>query len=960
MADKRISQLIERVDIANNDVLPIVASGATTTNKVTISTIQNWMQDNLDVGVTSVGITLGSSGTDVNVTGSPITTSGNITINIPTASATNRGLLSSADWSTFNAKQPAGNYVTLDTTQTITAHKTFTASGGQPSITINHSSGAGHALDITKAGNGEGIRVNKTSGSGNAMSVVGTLEATTLVRTGGTSSQFLKADGSVDSSTYVTTDTSQAITATKQFTQGLSLGSAGGTNQLTVVKNIGTIHEGSAGSNIFGFNNSNNIYFGKGLDNGGVITWSNSAVRSYALPDASGTIALTSDLGNYVTIGTTQTITGSKTISNATTTYMDLNSTNANGASLNFQRNGVNMGHIGNSGVLGVGVLDDLEVRAGSTRALHLKTDGGQITLASTGAVTLSNLAGTGTRMVVADSNGVLSSLSNPVTGTLATGQVAFGTAANTVGGDNGLFWDNTNKRLGIGSIIPISRIHISGNSAENTQYSAERVASAIGSSTQLLSLTAIGQIPTLTSSSANIRIIGDATWSSTSSPSRVQFETTSVGSTTVTERWRITSAGILQSNGAQTIQTSTGNLTLATAAGNGNILLIPNGTGNVGVGNNSPDAKLVVSDSANLLQMRIGSLTAGISPLIRIQGRNTANTINRYADIKLDADLGIFTLMAPATSGPSVNALNIFTGGNVGINTTTDSGFRLDVNGTARVSGAATFSSSVTATNHFSTGGSTFATSSGQVGIGTSSFAGDEVLMVSMNGTTNTQAINVKDRNAAASSSTYMVFRKSDDTFQGNIRRAGTDNALYVGGNEYISFGTGGNTERMRITSDAYLRMAAGSGGIQFNGDTSAANALDDYEEGTWTPAFIGTGGGSATYNSRRGWYTKIGRQVTIVWEVSFQKGTIISTLGMSGLPFVVLADSAAFYPQGTVLLDNLLVATNNITFQVSNGSTQGDFIGGNGGTTNHTGLLASSLGNGTMMCRGAATYFV
>ena len=43
--------------------------------------------------------------------------------------------------------------------------------------------------------------------------------------------------------------------------------------------------------------------------------------------------------------------------------------------------------------------------------------------------------------------------------------------------------------------------------------------------------------------------------------------------------------------------------------------------------------------------------------------------------------------------------------------------------------------------------------------------------------------------------------------------------------------------TERMRITSDAYVRLASGTGGIQFNGDTAAANALDDYEEGTWTP---------------------------------------------------------------------------------------------------------------------------
>lgn len=77
MADKRISQLIERVDIANNDVLPIVASGATTTNKVTISTIQDWMQSNLDVGVTSVGLTMPSA---FQVSGSPITTSGNITV----------------------------------------------------------------------------------------------------------------------------------------------------------------------------------------------------------------------------------------------------------------------------------------------------------------------------------------------------------------------------------------------------------------------------------------------------------------------------------------------------------------------------------------------------------------------------------------------------------------------------------------------------------------------------------------------------------------------------------------------------------------------------------------------------------------------------------------------------------------------------------------------------------------
>jgi hypothetical protein len=54
--------------------------------------------------VTSVGLTTGTTGTDVNVTGSPITTSGTFTLNIPTASATNRGVLSTTDWTNFNAK----------------------------------------------------------------------------------------------------------------------------------------------------------------------------------------------------------------------------------------------------------------------------------------------------------------------------------------------------------------------------------------------------------------------------------------------------------------------------------------------------------------------------------------------------------------------------------------------------------------------------------------------------------------------------------------------------------------------------------------------------------------------------------------------------------------------------------------------------------------------------------------
>jgi len=99
-------------------------------------------------------------------------------------------------------------------------------------------------------------------------------------------------------------------------------------------------------------------------------------------------------------------------------------------------------------------------------------------------------------------------------------------------------------------------------------------------------------------------------------------------------------------------------------------------------------------------------------------------------------------------------------------------------------------------------------------------------------------------------------------------------------------------NTERMRVTSDGYLRMASGSGGIQFNGDTAAANALDDYEEGTFTPVVAdASSGGNTASTSSAGHYTKIGRCVS-----AQIRATNINTTGMTagnvlffrGLPFV------------------------------------------------------------------------
>jgi hypothetical protein len=76
---------------------------------------------------------------------------------------------------------------------------------------------------------------------------------------------------------------------------------------------------------------------------------------------------------------------------------------------------------------------------------------------------------------------------------------------------------------------------------------------------------------------------------------------------------------------------------------------------------------------------------------------------------------------------------------------------------------------------------------------------------------------------------------------------------------------------------------------GITFPATQSAssdANTLDDYEEGTWTPAIAG--GSGTTYANQDGWYTKVGNLVTIGFNLVIgAKGTISGNAQITGLPF-------------------------------------------------------------------------
>lgn len=77
---------------------------------------------------------------------------------------------------------------------------------------------------------------------------------------------------------------------------------------------------------------------------------------------------------------------------------------------------------------------------------------------------------------------------------------------------------------------------------------------------------------------------------------------------------------------------------------------------------------------------------------------------------------------------------------------------------------------------------------------------------------------------------------------------------------------------------------------GIKFNGDSAAANGLDDYEEGTFTPTFRGsTTTGEFAYASQIGNYTKIGNVVTCIIKIQISSVTTAADgdLYIAGLPF-------------------------------------------------------------------------
>jgi hypothetical protein len=772
-----------------------------------------------------VGITLGSTGTDVSVTGSPITTSGNITINLPTASATNRGLLSSADWTTFNNKQAAGNYVTLDTAQTITGAKTF--------------------------------------------------ELTDL---------RLAAEGSVKETTITNVNSDFAVSTIRNY---------------------------------FGFNNANNIFFSSPGKQGAILSFDYTQQREYALPDADGTIALTSDIPSvtgFVTLATAQTITAQKTFSTSGgSDTAIINHGSGSGIALNITKAGNGEGlrvtktsGSGNAMTVIGGILSTQGIfSTAPSDAIALKINGrssdnvGQIRFgANTGGGQYNSIQASPSSFIVSSQGNTPLEFHTNVDGgggprmTIAgSGDVTLTGALNGASASfGGLLTINVptdDTTVGI--------FHAGGGTPNRGLKISTFVSTNNNAGVRLDAQTLVGGARLALATAGVDRLTIDST-----------------GAATFSESLAITKATSIFQLGNSTNNSYGAVQFLGNATGNGNTLGQLDFFNKV-TGVNTVSAQIEVihegtsADNKSRMFFRAHNGTSLITPLtIASTGAATFSssvTANGVMSLGNDGTFGS-TYKTLGLTGNTTGSHRIFAGttDDMYFAAATGKGFEFRANG----------------------GGvpNLYIASTGNVGIGTGSPG--TPLHINANHVSGQSTLRIQSATAYSVGGLSSVgFNDSDGSRKALIYKDIVGLQLETNVALPIIFNTNG-PERMRITSDGFARLSANSGGIQFNGDTAAANALDDYEEGTWTPTLLGSiTNPSITYVSRIGSYTKVGRQVTCNFEIGTSSNIGgVGNIRISGLPFTVGIRS--YIAVATYNIDNTATTPLSIFAEINASGTE------------------------------------
>ena len=226
------------------------------------------------------------------------------------------------------------------------------------------------------------------------------------------------------------------------------------------------------------------------------------------------------------------------------------------------------------------------------------------------------------------------------------------GTAANYFAGN-----------VGIGTTTPEYRLQVSGTTGQT--FSIERVASSIGSSTALGTIAGTGEIPTLTADGASIQFLGAGTWSSTSAPGRIVFNTTPAATTTPVERFQLAAGEAVFNDPGNDYDFRVESDT------NTHAFFVQGSDGFVGIGTSAPD--------------RLLHLSSADTAYLRLENQDSTGTVGQF--------IGLIEFEGQDSGGSGVRAQigAVYEGTNgataVSIGTSADAGsvterFRVDRNG--------------------------------------------------------------------------------------------------------------------------------------------------------------------------------------------------------------------------------------------------------------------------------------
>lgn len=214
-----------------------------------------------------------------------------------------------------------------------------------------------------------------------------------------------------------------------------------------------------------------------------------------------------------------------------------------------------------------------------------------------------------------------------------------------------------------------------------------------------------------------------------------------------------------------------------------------------------------------------------------------------------------------------------------------------------------------------------------------------------------------------------------SDDTFlRMQVGSSTADNWVYFGDADDSNAGQMGYqhssnrfriftnaTEALRINSDQSLQTY---GGITFSGTATANNALDDYEEGTWTPYLEGYGQPSPlsqTYSSQIGLYRKVGNLIYVSYRITMtNKGNMSGNYVMlKGLPHNIGGTTYTGGYGGINYFNNLSTSVSSVWWEIGAGTTNSMWLGYRSGAGTASSYMNSSGISNTFYMTGSAVYY-